>query len=136
MATDNNHGGSRLNSGRKPSALTQHVKQLFSSETETAVKAIIEISRNDEHPQQYKALELIVQRSIGNPLNTKEQAIEDYLSGNISAMVATLRIEATGASIGLFMKKYALEEMKKAQGKDMFSDKLPNVIQEPNNDKE
>ena len=60
----NSHGGKREGSGRKPNSngITQSVKNLFTGEAEKAAQNIINISRNNDHPQQLKALEIILAR--------------------------------------------------------------------------
>ena len=127
MANNRNHGGRRKGAGAKPSALTQHVKNLFSAEMDSAIESIIEISRNPEHQHQLRALEIILNRSIGQPLSTKERAIHDYLSGEITAMTAALIIEASGGSINQFFRKYVNREIKEIGGLSFSSEELPDV---------
>ena len=118
------HGGKRQGAGRKPNSkgITNSVKNLFTSEAEQATQNIINISRDSNHPQQLKALEMILARGIGQPLTIKEQAMDSYLNGEISATRAALIIESTGGTVNLNFKRYVNEELRLAELNHKYSE--------------
>lgn len=101
---NNQHGGRRSGSGRPKGrkSISNELRLAFQEHTETALNGIVAIARDTNHPQHFKALQLILERGYGSPsaINEAEQIISDYLSESITAENAGLLLESCGLTVG------------------------------------
>lgn len=97
-------GGCRQGAGRPPhsKSISNELREAFREHTQTALDAIVSIANDANHPQHFKALELILNRGYGSPVafSEAESIITDYLAGTITAEYAGLLLESHGLTVG------------------------------------
>lgn len=112
---NNQRGGKREGAGRPKGSVNipDDVRDLFRQHTEQAVESLISIASDTQHPQQIKALQMILERGWGTPkaTNDGEPIIRDYLAGIITAEQAGLLLESKGITTGKRLNSRIVSEM-------------------------
>lgn len=103
-------GGKREGAGRPKGAVSiPHGLRLAAREhTETAIKALVDVAGDAEHPNRIKAAELLLDRAWGKAgaESPAEGIIGRFMGGEISAVQAGLELEANGMQVGNLLLRY------------------------------
>jgi len=130
------HGGKRKGSGRPKGSGSRtgtELRQAAQEHTRDALNVLIEVMQNTEHPQRLKAAELVLQRGHGAPKEApiSLDIINQFVDGKISAITASLMLEAEGLKVPSVMRHYFNAEIKAATHlsfHEMISDKARSPL--------
>ena len=109
-------GGKRSGAGRPKgsTSIPHELREIAQKHTKDAITAIVEIMQDSGHPQRLKAAEAILARGHGKETehNAGEQIIMRFVSGETSAIEASLLLEAHGLKVPELMQRYLDNEIK------------------------
>lgn len=103
-------GGKRAGAGRPKGsrAISAELRQAAQEHTQDAINVLVEVMQTPDHPQRLKAAELVLARGHGTPREepASVEIINQFMSGELSAIAACLMLEAEGLKVPDTLQRY------------------------------